>query len=263
LDRLSGIPTCTNASHLVFHADAKWPLKARAEFGVFQVRRKVEYMVFSNLKSFRQIKIYPGTKHGPHLRRSILMERNLLLVNREMRTEVMKLVFEGHEVKLFGLPNKVRGLYNMERFSIFSFALPHITSVTTMCFESEEGLEHGYDCLQFVTINFANLRRLTCDTRLDLLSRVSSEGIMVLVQTIRAATVTMKQLETLRFVWVEDDLTIGPGWNRRKGEMILDKSRWSEVVPEVWRLLYILKKKGEAESERYEAERLARIFGDS
>ncbi|KAG9186881.1 hypothetical protein G6011_09989 [Alternaria panax] len=251
--------TCTDPSHVIFHADAKWPMRAHAPFGVFQVRQKIENLLF--YRSFRKLLAELDTGEIIGCNGRILMERNLLCVNKAMRTELMDLVFACNEIEVVCLmrnePDRIRKSYwmnhidRMNRIPPLPPTLAHMTSVTIRgC-----GHEMNNDCkyLQFVAMNLANLRCLTYHIQLCSLYLIPTEEVMALVQTFRAVTVTAKNLETLRFVWNEEDLTIGQDQDPRQQEMVLDKPKWGAVVPEVRQLLDELTKKGEAEHGRFRA----------
>ena len=43
----------TDTSHIIFYADAKWPMRVHAPFGEFQVRRKINNLL--SYRGFREI----------------------------------------------------------------------------------------------------------------------------------------------------------------------------------------------------------------
>jgi len=110
------------------------------------------------------------------------------------------------------------------------------------------------DCqsLRFLAKHVTNMRCLTYRKMKGSFYRMSTEGIMALVQTIREVTVTAKRLERIRMLWKSRI-----GFSKKEWEkeiMVLDKPEWGAVVLEVWQILDGLRNEEETRSERYEAE---------
>ncbi|CAN9145349.1 unnamed protein product [Alternaria alternata] len=87
----------TGTSHIIFYADAKWPMRVHAPFGEFQVRRKIDNLL--SYRGFRKIlaELDNGDIIGCNSR--VFIEQNLLCINKAIRTELMDLVFGRNEVE--------------------------------------------------------------------------------------------------------------------------------------------------------------------
>ncbi|CAN9090035.1 unnamed protein product [Alternaria alternata] len=148
----------TGTSHIIFYADAKWPMRVHAPFGEFQVRRKIDNLL--SYRGFRKIlaELDNGDIIGCNSR--VFIEQNLLCINKAIRTELMDLVFGRNEV-------------------------------------------------EFIAVNFANLRRLTYHIQSTSPYLTPTEEVIALVEAFRAIAVIAKKLEMLRFAWDEEELTTG------------------------------------------------------
>jgi hypothetical protein len=180
------------------------------------------------------------------------MERNLLGVNKDIRTELLDLVFGSNEVEFAGCLLSKETIFQPAAdprsdipessvpFSIglLPSTLTYMTSVTIRgSFQprprpGEDQAKDDCKSLQFIATHATNLRRLTYFV--PKLDEATAEGVMSLAQTLRAITVTAKKLETLRFVWKEDALR---GQDPPESEIVLHKTVWGTVVLEVWQLM--------------------------
>jgi hypothetical protein len=246
---------CAHPSHIIFHADAKWPMTWHANNGVFQVRQKIKklrYVVYYQGSKSMQIDVF---YEKGYMTIENKMERNLLGVNKDSRTELMDLVFGGNEVEFAGrLLSKetvfqpaVDPLRNTPESStpfsigLLPLTLTYMTSVTVRGYfqprlrPGEDQAKDDCQYLQFIATHATNLRRLTYS--IPALDEATTEGIMSVAQTLRAITVTAKKLEALRFVWEETYLDILRGQDPPESEMVLDKAVWGRVALEVWQLM--------------------------
>lgn len=207
--------TCTDTSHIIFYANAKWPTRVHAPFGECQVRRKINNLL--SYRGFRKIlaELVNGDIIGCNSR--VFIERNLLCINKAIRTELMDLVFgrNGVEVSppMHDEPNRILELYRASHIRTINHvhrlpsALTHMMMVTIR--SSEREMKNGCQSLQFIAVNFANLRRLTYHIQSTSLYLTPTEEVIALVEAFRAIAVTAKKLQMLHFAWNEEDLTTG------------------------------------------------------
>ncbi|KAL1791914.1 hypothetical protein ACET3X_009665 [Alternaria dauci] len=244
--------TCTDTSHIMFHANAKWPMRAHALFGVFQVRRKITNLLYYG--DFRRIFAELSTGDIMDYGSRISMGRHLLGVNKAIRTEVMNMVFGCKEVELrCPMHDEAGRILKLHRISpigttnhihLLPSALAHMTSVTI--WNCECGMESDCQSLQFIAVNFTNLRHLTYHTQLSFLCLVPAEEVNALAKIFRVVTGTAKKLEILRFAWNEEDSTAVQCWNLKQQEMTRDKPDWDTIALEIQQLVDGLKDKVEA-----------------
>lgn len=135
----------TDTSHIIFYADAKWPMRVHAPFGEFQVRRKINNLL--SYRGFREIlaELDNGDIIGCNSR--VFIERNLLCTNKAIRTELMDLVFGRNEVEvsfpMHDEPNRILELYRVSHIRTINHvhrlpsALAHMITVTIRSSERE------------------------------------------------------------------------------------------------------------------------------
>ena len=251
----------------VRHKFWKCPKRANGDECNIEVRHKIEKVRFDDC--------YPSKGMSAHIElkprqlyRTRIMEPSLLRVNKEFRTELMDLVFGNNDVEFYGpltddtafqLDTRTPPRYRIEPrcLGLIPSTMAHMTSIILLgsC-HGHTGRENAWkeDCqsLRFIAKHAINMRCLTYSTWEGSFYRMSTEGIMALVQTIREVTVTAKELKTLRILWKSRF-----GYSKKEWEkeiMVLDKPKWDAVVLEVWQILSGLRDEEETRSKRYEAE---------
>jgi len=241
--------------------------------GVHADRSKIE--VRHKIAKVRFDDCYPSKGLSAHVQlkprqiyRTRIMGLSLLRVNKELRTEMMDLLVGANDVEFYGPltddtafqldgSSPLRSSIEPICFGLLPSTLAHMSSVTLLgsC-HGHTGRENAWkeDCqsLRFIAKHAINMRCLTYSTWEGSCYRMSTEGIMALVQTVRVITVTAKKLERVRILWTSRFGFSEKKW--RKEIMVLDKPKWGAVVLEVWQTLEGLRSEEETRSERYEAE---------
>ena len=190
-------------------------MRVHTSLGEFQVRRKINNLL--SYRGFREIlaELDNGDIIGCNSR--VFIERNLLCTNKAIRTELMDLVFGRNEVEvsfpMHDEPNRILELYRVSHIRTINHvhrlpsALAHMMTVTIR--SSEREMKNGCQSLQFIAVNFANLRRLTYHIQSTSLYLTPTEEVIALIEAFRAIAVTAKKFEMLHFAWNEEGLTTG------------------------------------------------------
>jgi len=251
----------------VRHKFWKCPTRAHEDEGNIEVRHKIAKVQFDDCYPSKGMSAHVELKPR-QLYRTRIMEPSLLRVNKELRTELMDLLFGANDVEFYGpltddtafqFDDGPPPRYRIEPrcLVLLPSTLTHMTSIILLgsCL-GHTGREDAWkeDCqsLRFLAKHAINMRCLTYSTWEGSCYRMSTEGIMALVQTIREVTVTAKKLKRVRLLW-----TSRFGYSKKEWEkeiMVLDKPKWGAVVLEVWQILDGLRDEEETRSERYEAE---------
>jgi len=253
---------CPHATHFTFHAKRRHPLHVRK--GVFQVRRKIERLQFSRVHSnLRRMRGHLVRNNDDEYHDDsdssddedyssswendddwYLAESNVLGVNKDIRAELMDLVFGRNEVE-FGdnmlaiprfrspreTPRHVRRPDQIYWLDLEPSTLTHMTSIAIPAREIEEHCR----TLSFIIKYATNLRRLTYTCAPNY--HVPDEQIIHIAQTLRTVNVTAKKLQTLRFVRKGYKSTRKPDYMRKGREMILERPESGFTALEIWRAL--------------------------
>jgi len=240
---------------------------AHADESKIEVRQKIAKVRFDDCYQSKglsaHIELTPRQMYG-----TPITGPSLLRVNRELRTELMDLLFGANDVEFYGpltddtafqfdTSPPPRCVIEPRCLVLLPSTLTHMSSVTLLgsC-QGHTGRENAWkeDCqsLRFIAKHAINLRCLTYSIWEGSFYRMSTEGIMALVQTIREVTVTAKELERVRILWTSRFGFSEKTW--KKEIMVLDKPQWVAVVLKVWQILDGLRDEEESRSERYEAE---------
>jgi hypothetical protein len=217
---------CPHASHFHLRFNGKYSRKMHAGGGVFEVRVKLEKLRFSQfhrtlqgvqaaLDSLSESDSDSGSSESSYFEKPKpwhLVERNLLRVNKAMRTELLDLLYGRIEVEFSGalseervfqgIPKKLfygRRDYGVPSLCLLPSTLTYMTSVTIPVSLYERS-EKNNTCrsLLFVAKYATNLRRLTC--LMWSFYSVPEETIVLFAQTLNTVTVTARSLQMLRFV---------------------------------------------------------------
>ncbi|CAN9160093.1 unnamed protein product [Alternaria sp. RS040] len=175
--------TRTDTSHVIFFADAKWPMRVHTPFEEFQVRRKINNLL--SYRGFREILAELDNGDIIDCNSRVFIERNLLRINKAIRTELIDLVFGRNEVESY-------------------------------TGSSEREMKNGCQSLQFIAVNFANLRCLMYHIESTSLYLTPTEEAIALVDAFKAIAVTAKKLQMLHFAWNEEELTTARVLNNRR-----------------------------------------------
>lgn len=213
--------TRADTSHVIFFADAKWPMRVHTPFEEFQVRRKINNLL--SYRGFREILAELDNGDIIDCNSRVFIERNLLRINKAIRTELMDLVFGRNEVEVSFLmhdePNRILELYRVSHVRTINHVhrLPSVLAhITITIRSSEREMKNGCQSLQFIAVNFANLRRLMYHIQSTSLYLIPTEEAIALVDAFRAIAVPAKKLQMLHFAWNEEELTTARVLNNKR-----------------------------------------------
>ena len=251
----------------VRHKFWKCPKRAHEDECNIEVRHKISKVRFDDCYPSKGMSAYIELKPR-QLYRTRIMEPSLLMVDKRLRTELMNLVFGNYDVEFYGPltddtafqfddSSRPRCAIEPSCLGLIPSTMTHMTSIILLgsCY-GHTGREKAWkeDCqsLRFIAKHATNMRCLTYSAWEGSCYRMSTEGIMALVQMIREVTVTAKKLERVRILWTSRFGFSEKKW--KKEIVVLDKPQWGAVVLEVWQILDELRDEEETRSERYAAE---------
>ncbi|KAI4661381.1 uncharacterized protein J4E79_005194 [Alternaria viburni] len=247
--------SCSHASHFSLYSNGKRPWLRHATNGVFQVRRKIEKLQFSrrysNLRHMRACLVKTDNdddddssdeddyfESWEENKNWCLAERNILGVNKEIRSELMDLVFGRTEIDFddvltlkhspqgpFALYTRVQWPDTVFWLRLLPSTLAHMTSITI----PGKRYVEDYRSLSFIATHAINLRRLTFIwtryyNNIDMANR--------LVETLQRVKMIAKKLQTLRFV------VKGYNSTRKDQEFILEKLESGFTESNIRRLVH-------------------------
>ena len=220
---------------------------------VFQVRRKIVKLQFGcrrrNIEGMRACLVKPNGDDGDDssdeedvwenaLNDWYLTEMNILGVNKEIRAELLDLMFGRTETDFgdvltlrpfpqvpFTLPPRVQWPDTVFWLRLLPSILAHMTSITI---SSGQGPVGDYRALSFIATHVINLRRLTF-----IWSYYYQDIDMAncLVETLEHVDMIAKKLQTLRIV------VKGKNPMRKDQTFILERPKWCFTRSDIWWLV--------------------------
>jgi len=251
---------------MVFPADPLRPVTAHAHKGVFEVRLKFKKLrithYWTNRRSLVAI-LFPG--NGKTLIWNLL-SRNLLAINKEIRAELMDLVFRTNQIELGRVPVNIPRFFHWEDrcFGLLASTFTHMTSITVQS-QPEVLDRHVWippvwedsSFIHYLTTHATSLRSLAYEV--TWLANASVQALVQLIELARAVTTTAKKLETLQFIWGDTYWVANKNTVGREYELRLDKGKWNRCVLEILQLSHAVRRTNRKPNLSFMSDRKARI----